>query len=98
MRKGFDPTVDDGLGLRHRRMALFLPGFDHMGQIVHGVEVGVVEGFDFHLDIARNRQIDQKHGPAFALFQRPLHRAQTDDGQRAGRATHHDIELVQAVG
>jgi hypothetical protein len=32
------------------------------------------------------------------FFKRPLHGTQPDDGQCAGGAAHHGIELVQAIG
>ena len=90
--------VDDDFGLRHCRLAVGLCALHHLGQVVHRVQVNIAESFDFGLNVARHRQIDHEHGAALALFQRPLHRTQANDGQGAGGAADHCIKLVQTIG
>ncbi len=90
--------VDDGFGLRHGCLAAGLRGLHDAGEVVHGVEVDVLERLHLGLDVARHGQIDHEHGAVAAFFERALDGAQADDGQAAGRAADHGIELVQAVG
>ena len=52
--KALHARVHNGLRLGHRRLAVGLCGLHHTGQIVHGVQVDIAQGFDFHFDIARH--------------------------------------------
>ena len=61
------PGVDDGLGLRHRRLPL-ARGLHHVGQVVDGVEVDVGQLRHLGLDVARHGQIDHEHRAAPRAF------------------------------
>jgi hypothetical protein len=51
-----------------------LRGLDDSGQIIDGVEVHVIECFDFRFDIAWHGKIDHEHRAVLARFDCTLHR------------------------
>ena len=90
--------VDDVLGLRHRGLAALAGTLHPLGQVVDRVEVHLGQAGHFRLDVARHGQVEQQHRAASPGLERTLHRAQPDQGQRAGGAGHHDVELGQPLG
>ena len=97
MHKALHAGIHDGLGLGHGGPPVGLPGLHHPGKVVYGVQIDIVQGFDFRLNVARYGQIDHEHRPAPAPLQGPLHRAKPDDRQGAGSAADNRIKLMQPL-
>ena len=66
-------------------------------EVVHCVEEGIAQVGHLGLDIAWHSEVDQEHGPVTALLQGALDRAHAEDGQGAGRAAHHNVELMELI-
>ena len=98
MREARHTGVDDGFGLRHRRLAFLARRLHECREIVDGVEVDVVELSDLGLDVAWHCQVDHEHGAMAPLLDGALDRTQADDGQAACSARHHGVELMQPRG
>ena len=62
--------VDDDFGLCDGGLALVFAALYHAGEVVHGVEVHVVQLLDFGFDVARHGQIDHEHRPVPPRLQR----------------------------
>ena len=97
MHKTLHTRVHNRLSLGHRRLPVGLGVLDHTGEIVHGIEVNVFEGFHFGFNVPRHSQIHHQHGAVLAFFKRPIYSTQSDDGQGAGRTTDDSIEFVEAL-
>ena len=87
-----------GLGLRDRGLALLAGDLHRRREVVHRVEVDVVQRRHLGLDVARHGQVDHEDRAVAALFQRAFDGAQADDGQGAGGAADDGVEFVQALG
>ena len=54
MHKALHASIHDGLGLGHGGLPVGLPGLYHPGKVVYGVQIDIVQGFDFRLNVARH--------------------------------------------
>mmetsp|Transcript_53732 Transcript_53732/g.126531 ORF Transcript_53732/g.126531 Transcript_53732/m.126531 type:complete len:410 (-) Transcript_53732:254-1483(-) len=95
LRKALYAGADDGFGMRHRGLAAFAIGLHLAGEVVHGVEVDVLQAGHLGLDVARHGQVQHQHRAALAGLERALHGAQADQRQAAGGAADDDVELAQ---
>ena len=95
VHKALHTGVHNRFGLRHRGLAAGLGGLHHAGQVVHGVQVHIAQGFHLGFNIARHGQVDHEHGAVLALLDGTLHRTQANDGQGAGGATDDRVKFVQ---
>mmetsp|Transcript_53731 Transcript_53731/g.126521 ORF Transcript_53731/g.126521 Transcript_53731/m.126521 type:complete len:236 (-) Transcript_53731:776-1483(-) len=98
LRKALYAGADDGFGMRHRGLAAFAIGLHLAGEVVHGVEVDVLQAGHLGLDVARHGQVDHEHRAVLAFFKRALDRTEADQRQAGRGAGHDDVELVQPLG
>ena len=71
--------------------------FHRTFQVVHGVQVGVVEHRHAGLDVARHGQVEQQHGLAPARGQRRLDLDQAQHRLAAGGGREHHVGLGQVA-
>ena len=86
-----DLVVDDFLGLLGGGLARTQIFLDDILQIVHRVQIHILQFSHRRLDVARHRQIDHEHRPAAALFQTGAHlrRRQQQTGAGGGLSLIH---------
>ena len=61
VHEALDAGFDDGLGLHHGGAARVGAGLHQAAQVVHRIQVDVVQAADFGFDIARHGQVDHDH-------------------------------------
>ncbi len=87
--------VDQGAGL----LGGFLAGahvfLDRLLEVIHGVQIDVVQFADFRLDVAGHGDIHHEHRPVAAALERPLHGALAQHRQRRGGAGNQNIRVFQ---
>ena len=93
-----DLRVHDFLRVGQCGAALCAVVCNDVGQIIHGVNVGVVQLAHGCLDVARYAQIHHDHGAATACFDRRFDHTQTDDRQGAGGTGNDDVKACQLFG
>ena len=81
VHEALDAGFDDGLGLHHGGAARVGAGLHQAAQVVHRIQVDVVQAADFGFDIARHGQVDHDHRAVAAQPRGPLHHPQPEDGQ-----------------
>ena len=98
VHEALDAGFDDGLGLHHGGAARVRAGLHQAAEVVHRIQIHVVQAADFGFDVARDGQVDHDHRTVAAQARGPLHHPQAEDGQGACRTGHDHVELGQAVG
>ena len=94
--KFFDLAVDDGFGLFGFLLAIGDVGTDRLLQIVDVVDEDAVELVHLRIDVARDGDIDEEHGPVLAARQELLAVFGLED--EVGRAGRGDDDVGAVAG
>ena len=93
-----DVGVDDaprrgGLGLARLHVLV-----DDLPQVVDRIKVGVLEGGDRRVDVARHGEVEHEHRPVAALLERALHVGEADHEPGTRGRGDDDVGLRQVRG
>src|SRR6185437_11211646 len=69
-------------------------GFDNLLQIIDVVRENTVHLSHFRIDVARNGDINEEHGPILAAMHEELAMFSTEDRVRSAGRGNHDIRAV----
>src|SRR5581483_6954902 len=94
LMEALDLGGDDGLGIDGLTAALFLVGGGYLLQIVNIVDEDAVELIHLRINVARNGDIDEEHGPVAAAMQKSLAMLAAEDGVRRACRCDHDVGIA----